>query len=72
MTTPTLVLAAGVDIGDLPQAEESGFLADYLPRDMHQYHVYEDATHFSFMQLCKEGAIELIEEEAPSDGIVCQ
>lgn len=72
LTTPTLILAAGVDIGDLPQAEESGFLAQYIPSNNRQYIVYPDAAHFSFMQLCKPGAIEMIEEEEPGDGIVCQ
>ncbi|ETI60733.1 alpha/beta hydrolase family protein [Marinomonas profundimaris] len=72
LSTPTLILAAGVDIGDLPQAEESGFLAQYIPKNHRQYIVYPDAAHFSFMQLCKPGAIELIEEEEPGDGIVCK
>lgn len=72
LTAPTLILAADVDIGDLPQAEESGFLAQYIPKNKRQYIVYPDAAHFSFMQLCKPGAIDLIEEENPGDGIVCQ
>lgn len=72
LTTPTLILAAGVDIGDLPQADESGFLAEYIPAAKRQYIVYPDAAHFSFMSLCKPGAIELLEEEEPGDGIVCQ
>ncbi|MCV2401864.1 alpha/beta fold hydrolase [Marinomonas sp. C2222] len=72
LSTPSLILAAGIDIGDLPQAQESGFLAEYIPDAMHEYIVYADATHFSFMQLCKEGAIEMIEEENPGDGIICQ
>ncbi|KZN13131.1 lipoprotein signal peptide [Marinomonas sp. TW1] len=72
LPVPTLILAAGVDIGDLPQTEESGFLAKYIPKHHREYIVYPDATHFSFMQLCKPGAVELIEEEEPGDGIVCQ
>jgi predicted dienelactone hydrolase len=72
LTTPTLILAAGVDIGDLPQAEESGFLAQYIPHEKRDYIVYSDAAHFSFMQLCKPGAVAMIEEEEPGDGIVCQ
>ncbi|MBD5770870.1 alpha/beta hydrolase family protein [Marinomonas colpomeniae] len=72
LTTPTLILAAGVDIGDLPQADESGFLAEYIPAAKRQYIIYPDAAHFSFMQLCKQGAIELLEEEEQGDGIVCQ
>jgi len=72
LTTPALVLAAGIDIGDLPQAEESGFLAQYLSKNQYEYIVYQDAAHFSFMQLCKPGAIEMLEEEELGDGIVCQ
>lgn len=72
LTVHTLILSAGVDIGDLPQAEESGFLAQYLPKNNYEYTVYPDAAHFSFMQLCKPGAIEMIEEENPGDGIVCK
>ena len=62
LTTPTLILAAGVDIGDSPQAEESGFLAHYIPARKQKYIVYPDAAHFSFMQRCKPEAIELIEK----------
>ncbi|BFM50488.1 alpha/beta fold hydrolase [Marinomonas sp. THO17] len=71
LTRPTLILAAGIDIGDLPQQQESGFLAQYLPQQTTQYKVYSNASHFSFMQLCKPGAIELLEEEVPGDGIIC-
>ncbi len=69
---PSLILGAGVDIGDLPQAQESGFLAQYIPKSRQTYIVYRDAAHFSFMQLCKPGAEKIIEEENPGDGIVCQ
>jgi predicted dienelactone hydrolase len=72
LTVSTLILAAGVDIGDLPQAEESGFLAQYITKNNRQYIVYPDAAHFSFMQLCKPNAIAMLEEEVPGDGIVCQ
>jgi predicted dienelactone hydrolase len=72
LTTPTLILAAGVDIGDLPQVEESGFLAQYIEKTKREYIVYPDAAHFSFMQLCKPAAIQLLEEEEPGDGIICK
>lgn len=72
LTTPVLILAAGIDIGDLPQAEESGFIAKHAPKSVKAYKVYEDATHFSFMQRCKPGAVALIESETPGDGIVCK
>lgn len=72
VNTPTLILAAGIDIGDLPQAQESGYLAEHLPLVSRRYKVYEQAMHFSFMQLCKEGAVELLEKEATGDAIVCK
>ncbi|WP_245931948.1 alpha/beta hydrolase family protein [Marinomonas aquiplantarum] len=72
LTVPTLILAAGVDIGDLPQAQESGFLAKYIAKNKRRYIVYPDAAHFSFMQVCKPGAIEILEEEVPGDGIICK
>ncbi|MEI8656861.1 alpha/beta hydrolase family protein [Vibrio sp. Hal054] len=69
---PVLVLAAGIDIGDLPQALESGYLAEHLPLSLRRYKVYEQATHFSFIQLCKQGAVSLLEEEVPGDGVICK
>ena len=69
---PALVIGAGTDIGDLPAALESGYLAEYLPAGSTTYVEIPDAMHFSFMQLCKPGAAELIEEEAPGEGIVCK
>ncbi|WP_325892235.1 alpha/beta hydrolase family protein [Grimontia sp. NTOU-MAR1] len=70
--TPALILAAGIDIGDLPQAMESGYLAEHLPLETRHYKVYEQATHFSFMQRCKAGAVDLLEKEYKGDGIICK
>jgi predicted dienelactone hydrolase len=69
---PFLVLAAGVDIGDMPAALESGYLAQKLPKASSTYVEISDAMHFTFMQLCKPGASDLIEKEAPGDGVVCR
>lgn len=69
---PTLILAAGVDIGDLPQALESGYIAEHIPLNVRRYKAYENATHFSFIQSCKPGAIALLNEEVPGDGIICE
>ncbi|MCE0492693.1 alpha/beta fold hydrolase [Vibrio sp. DNF-1] len=68
---PVLILAAGIDIGDLPQAKESGYLAEFIPLTLRRYKVYEQAIHFSFMQLCKPGAKALLEKAEPGDGIIC-
>ena len=69
---PTLILAAGIDIGDLPQALESGYIAEHMPLNSRWYKVYEKATHFSFIQDCKPGAIPMLNEEVLGDGIICR
>jgi predicted dienelactone hydrolase len=72
VNTPVMILGAGIDIGDLPQTMESGYLAEHLPLLNRSYKVYEQAMHFSFMQLCKPNAIALLEKETPGDGVVCK
>ncbi|WP_068713901.1 alpha/beta hydrolase family protein [Vibrio tritonius] len=72
ITVPTLILAAGIDIGDLPQALESGYIAEHIPLYSRRYKVYENATHFSFIQDCKQGAEVILEDEVPGDGIICK
>lgn len=72
INVPTLILSAGTDIGDLPQALESGYIAKHMPLNSRQYKVYENATHFSFMQRCKAEAVAMLEEEVPGDGIICK
>jgi predicted dienelactone hydrolase len=69
---PFLIASAGVDIGDMPAMLESGYLAENLPKSTSTYVQIPDAMHFTFMQLCKPGAAELIEAETPGDGIVCK
>ncbi|WP_439148027.1 alpha/beta hydrolase family protein [Vibrio sp.] len=69
---PTLILAAGSDIGDLPQALESGYIAEHVPINSRRYKVYDNTTHFSFIQGCKPGAIAMLNEEVPGDGIICK
>lgn len=69
---PVLIFGAGIDIGDLPAKLESGYLAENLPKATTTYIEIPDAMHFSFMQLCKPGAVELIEQDTPGDGIVCK
>lgn len=69
--TPVLILAAGIDINALPQTMESGYLADYIPKQYQQYDVIPGATHFSFVQVCKPGAKARLNQEIPGDGIIC-
>ncbi len=72
ISVPALIFGAGVDIGDLPAKMESGYIAANIPDKTTQYIEIADAAHFSFMQNCKAGAVEMIEAEMPGDGIVCK
>lgn len=70
---PVLILAAQADrLADLPAGQESGYLAAKMNPNRRQYESIEGATHFSFMQLCKPGAENILNEESPGDDIVCQ
>ncbi|WP_119273046.1 alpha/beta hydrolase family protein [Taklimakanibacter deserti] len=77
---PFLVIAAGVDIAkdEAAKAEvaatnqDSRYLAEYLPQSTTTTAEIADALHFSFLQICKPGAVDLIEENAPGEGIVCK
>lgn len=72
LKVPSLVVAAGIDIGGLPPRLESGYLADHLPKSTSTFVEIPDAMHFSFMGLCKPGAVELIEKEEPGNGVACK
>lgn len=70
---PVLILAAQADrLAELPAGQESGYLAAKMNPGWRQYEIVEGATHFSFMQLCKPGAENLLNEESPGDEVVCQ
>ena len=70
---PVLILAAqNGRLAELPFRQESGYIAAHMAPRRSQFEVIDGATHFSFMQLCKTGAEELINEESPGDGIVCR
>jgi predicted dienelactone hydrolase len=69
---PTLVIAAGVPSEELPAELESADLARRLPQASQRYVEISDATHFSFMAVCKPGAVALIEASSPGDGMICR
>lgn len=71
LPVPTLVIAAGAPSQDLPAALESADLAKRMPKATSRYVEIGDASHFSFLPTCKPGAVELLEEDAPGDGIIC-
>ena len=72
LPVPTLVIAAGVPSHDLPAELESANLAKRLPAASSRYVEISDASHFSFLSVCKPGAEVLLEEEVPGDGIICR
>ena len=72
VNAPGLIFGAGVDVEDMPADLESGWLAEHLPAQTSQLVIIPEAMHFSFMQLCKPGAEEILEGEMPGDGILCR
>lgn len=71
LPVPTLVIAAGVPSVELPAELESADLAKRLPQASTRYVKISDASHFTFLQMCKPGAVALLEEDVPGDGIIC-
>lgn len=72
MRVPMLVIAAGTDVGDMPAAQESGYLMQHLPAAAATYVEIPDAMHFSFMQRCQPGAGALLAADRPGDDILCK
>lgn len=71
LPVPALVIAAGVPSRELPAELESANLAKRLPAASSRYVEIGDASHFTFMAVCKPGAQSLLEAEVPGDGIIC-
>lgn len=69
---PVLLIAAGSPNPKVPHALETGYLNKYLPGASTDVHVIEQAGHFSFLPQCKPGAIPILENDVPGDGIICQ
>ncbi|ECI0840883.1 alpha/beta fold hydrolase [Salmonella enterica subsp. diarizonae] len=72
IAVPVLIMAAQEDSDEVPARLESGYLAQYISAAVRQEVNVEGATHFSFMQQCKPGAIALIAEKEPGEEIVYQ
>lgn len=72
ISVPSLIIGAGTDIGDMPVDLESGYLKSHLAKKRSTFVNIPDAMHFSFMQVCKSNAIELLNKESPGDGIICK
>lgn len=70
---PVLILAAGREIPEIAALKsDSAYLEKHLPAVSTHYAEIPDALHFTFMQLCKPGAVALIEREDPGEGYVCE
>ncbi|QXH37554.1 alpha/beta hydrolase family protein [Pseudomonas muyukensis] len=71
LSVPVLVIAAGVPSKALPARLESADLAKRLPSASSRYVEISDASHFTFMAVCKPGAVAVLEDAVPGDGIIC-
>lgn len=72
LPVPALVIAGGVPSEDMDPQLESADMVKRLPKATTQYVEISDATHFSFMSICKPGGMALIEESSPGDGMICR
>ncbi|ANC90591.1 alpha/beta hydrolase [Azospirillum humicireducens] len=67
-----LVVGAGAGNPKMPVELESRHLAGSLPSDRTRSVEIADAGHFSFLGVCKAGAIPRLEAERPGDGAICR
>ncbi|KES14987.1 Chlorophyllase, partial [Gilliamella apicola SCGC AB-598-B02] len=51
---------------------ESGYLQQFLAKSSSTYITIPDAMHFSFIQMCKTNAIEILNQEKQGEGIICK
>ncbi len=70
---PVLVLAAGVETPEIAAIKaDSDYIARHLPKATTVYREIPDASHFSFMQICKPNGEKIVEELSPGEGFVCR
>jgi len=72
LPVPALVIAGGVPTDDMAPELESAHMVGRMPKASTPYVEIGDATHFSFMAICKPGGMALIEEDSPGDGMICR
>lgn len=72
LPVPALVIAGGVPTEDMSPELESADRLTRMPETNTQHVKIGDATHFSFMSICKPGGMALIEESSPGDGMICR
>ncbi|PWC50767.1 alpha/beta fold hydrolase [Azospirillum sp. TSA6c] len=69
---PVLVVGAAPGNPKMPAELESRHLAALLPGERTRGVEIADASHFSFLGICKEGAVPLLEAARPGDGMICR
>ena len=69
---PALIIGAGVDIGDTDAKLESGYVQEFLPKSSSTYIIIPDAMHFSFIQICKSNALDILNQEKQDESIICK
>lgn len=70
---PVLVLAAGVETKEIAAIKaDSDYIARNLPKVTTVYREIPDASHFSFMQICKPNGEKIVEALSPGEGFVCR
>ncbi|AXS41786.1 alpha/beta fold hydrolase [Breoghania sp. L-A4] len=69
---PVLVIAAGSPNPLLPAQLESRYLVARLPQTRTRYLEIADASHFSFLSVCKPGGVTLLEADADGDSMICR
>jgi predicted dienelactone hydrolase len=72
ITRPLLVYGAPRDIEGLNLDTESRHLVAALPPATVTYREPETLSHFDFLGLCTEAALDILKEEEPDDVYVCE
>ena len=66
---PALIIGAGIDIDDTDAKLESGYVQEFLPKSSSTYIIIPDAMHFSFIQICKSNALDILKQY---ESIICK
>ena len=69
---PVLVYSAGPFVERIPAKLETGYLTKYLPSKTTKHISLNKATHYSFMAICRNNAIELFQKDRPDQVPTCQ
>ncbi len=71
--TPLLVIGAPKpSMGSLDLNRESRALVSALPEETTRYIEPASLSHFDFLGLCTERAVEILEDEIAGDGEICE